>query len=227
LLTRAPTSCLRRSSAQFLAERRYLKNVTADTIDLYETAFKAFRRTLNDDAPSISEASLHTRREDAAAQREAGLGEHLHQSAECVLPVAASGRHHRHRLELPLLKLEKRILATLTDDQMATLLRRKPKGFVASRLHALVAFVLDTGVRIEEALTARASNLDYDNLLVTVFGNGRKERRIPFLFELRKVLFRYARERSAQCPRCELLFPSRAGTVEVVGRELLWTVSLP
>jgi len=30
---------------QFLNERRYLKNVTADTIDWYETAFKAFRRT--------------------------------------------------------------------------------------------------------------------------------------------------------------------------------------
>ena len=120
--------------------------------------------------------------------------------------------HHTQRLELPLLKLEKRILPTRTDDQMSTLLRRKPKGFVACRLHALVAFVLDTGVRIEEALTARVRNVDYDNLLVTVFGKGRKERRVPFSFELPKALFRYERERSAQCPRCELLFPSRDGT---------------
>lgn len=120
--------------------------------------------------------------------------------------------HHAERLELPLLKLEKRILATLTDEQMTALLARKPKGLVACRLHALIAFVLDTGVRIEEALTAQVSNVDYDNLLVTVFGKGRKERRIPFSFELRKVLFRHERERAARCPRCELLFPSRTGT---------------
>jgi len=38
---------------QFLDERRYLKNVTPDTVEWYETAFKAFRRALNDDAPPI------------------------------------------------------------------------------------------------------------------------------------------------------------------------------
>ena len=30
---------------RFLNERRYLKNVTPDTIEWYETAFKAFRRS--------------------------------------------------------------------------------------------------------------------------------------------------------------------------------------
>jgi len=43
---------------RFLNERRYLKNVTADTIEWYETAFKAFRRALNDDAPPLTKASL-------------------------------------------------------------------------------------------------------------------------------------------------------------------------
>ena len=95
---------------------------------------------------------------------------------------------------------------------MSALPTTKPKGFIGCRLHALIAFVLDTGVRIEEALTARVSGVDYDNLLVTVFGKGRKERRVPFSFELRKVLYRYGRLRAAKCPRCELLFPSRDGT---------------
>src|SRR5690349_17184729 len=43
---------------QFLDERRYLKNVTPDTIEWYETAFKAFQRALNEDAPVITKASL-------------------------------------------------------------------------------------------------------------------------------------------------------------------------
>jgi len=120
--------------------------------------------------------------------------------------------HHAERLELPLLKLEKRVLVTLTDAQMTALLARKPKEFIANRLHALIAFVLDTGVRVDEALTVRVSNVDYNNTLVTVFGKGRKGRRVPFSFELRKVLYRYERLRAARCPRCELLFPSLGGT---------------
>jgi hypothetical protein len=45
---------------QFLNERRYLKNVTNDTIGWYETAWKAVQRTLNADAPSITKTSLQS-----------------------------------------------------------------------------------------------------------------------------------------------------------------------
>ena len=52
--------------------------------------------------------------------------------------------------------------------------------------------VLDTGCRIEELLTARISDFDFDNLLLTVVGKGRKQRKVPFSTELRKVLFQFA-----------------------------------
>ncbi|PYR05027.1 MAG: hypothetical protein DMG00_22300 [Acidobacteria bacterium] len=42
---------------QFLNERRYLKNVTGDTIEWYDTAWKAFQRTLNKTAPPITKTS--------------------------------------------------------------------------------------------------------------------------------------------------------------------------
>jgi integrase/recombinase XerD len=113
------------------------------------------------------------------------------------------------RLTLPLLRFEKRIIVTLTDDQMHTLLKQKPKRFDQWRLHAILDLLLDSGLRIEEALTWRRGDLDLDNLLVTVMEKGRKERRVPFSFELRKVLFRYEQARVRQCPRCERLFPSR------------------
>jgi integrase/recombinase XerD len=120
--------------------------------------------------------------------------------------------HTAERLALPLLKVEKRIIVTLTDDQIHTLLKHKPQRFVQWRLHALIGLLLDSGLRIEEALTLTRRDLDLDNLLVTVFGKGRKERRVPFSFELRKVLFRYEQARVRQCPRCARLFPSRQGT---------------
>ena len=113
--------------------------------------------------------------------------------------------HHSERLELSLLEVEQRIIQTLTDEQLRALLTQKPKRFDQWRLHALVCVLLDVGLRIEEALTLRRSYIDFDNLLVTVFGKGRKERRVPFSFELRKVLFRYDQARAKQCPRCAVL----------------------
>jgi integrase len=47
----------------------------------------------------------------------------------------------------------------------------KPKTFTESRLHALLCLVMDTGVRISEALDLRREKVDFDNLLLTVPGN--------------------------------------------------------
>jgi len=74
----------------------------------------------------------------------------------------------------------------------------KPKGFYQRRLHLLVLILLDTGCRISEALDLHVENIDMDNLLLTLNGKGQKQRRVPFSFELRKVLFRYTREFCSQ-----------------------------
>jgi integrase/recombinase XerD len=198
---------------QFLAQRRYLKNVTPSTIEWYETAFKALQRVQDSPAPAVTKASLQA---FVIALRQRGV-----KPISCNTYIKAVNAfcrwlheegHRPTRIELPLLKCEKRVIQTLTDDQMRALLSVKPHSFEQWRLHALVALLLDTGLRIDEALTLRRVNLDFDNLLVTAFGKGRKERRIPFSFELRKTLYRYDRVRLARCPRAELLFPSRQGT---------------
>ena len=54
--------------------------------------------------------------------------------------------------------------------------------------------MLDIGQRIDEALSLRVDHVDFDNLLVTVMGKGRKERKIPFSLELRKHRSRFNRE---------------------------------
>src|SRR5437762_2237688 len=52
----------------------------------------------------------------------------------------------------------------------------KPKTFDQWRLSALIALTLDTGVRIEEALTLRTRDVDFDSLLLTVFGRRNRNR---------------------------------------------------
>lgn len=52
--------------------------------------------------------------------------------------------------------------------------------------------------------------IDFDNLLVTLDGKGRKQRVVPFSFELRKALFRHCKDYS-RTPD-SLLFATRAET---------------
>jgi integrase/recombinase XerD len=71
-------------------------------------------------------------------------------------------------------------------------MRWKPKNVYEHRLYAILLTLLDTGCRIDEVLSLRTSDIDMENLLLCITGKGRTQRRIPFSFELRRVLLRYA-----------------------------------
>lgn len=175
---------------QFLAERRYLKNVTPSTLEWYETAFKALQKVLGADVPPLTKSSLQ---QFVVSIRQRGV-----QPVLCNTYIKALNAfclwlqqegHLAERLQLPLLKVERRIIQTLSDQSMQTLLSQKPRGFDQWRLHTLVCLLLDAGLRIDEALTLRRRDVDFDKLLVMVFGKGRKERRIPFRSSYEKCCF--------------------------------------
>jgi len=60
-------------------------------------------------------------------------------------------------------------------------------------------------------LNTRVTDFDLDNLLLTVYGKGRKERRVPFSIELRKVLFRFGQFKERSEITSPLMFPAREG----------------
>ena len=99
--------------------------------------------------------------------------------------------HASDLLRIPPLKTEKKILATFSRSQVDSFLRFRPKTFSGFRLHALVALLLDTGLRIEEGLSLQRDQIDLENSLVKVKGKGEKHRIVPMSFELRKVLYRW------------------------------------
>jgi site-specific recombinase XerD len=59
------------------------------------------------------------------------------------------------------------------------------------RVHALAMVLLDTGLRIEEALTLQRTRVDLDRRCLTVLGKGSRERAVPMSDEGRKALFRW------------------------------------
>ena len=103
------------------------------------------------------------------------------------------------------------MVATVTRPQIRAIVSFKPKGFAQQRVHAACCLLLDAGLRIDEALRLEPSGVDFDNLLVTVYGKGQKERRIPFSHEMRKILFRWDQACAKRVRHRSRMFPAAIG----------------
>jgi integrase/recombinase XerD len=185
---------------QFIRERIYLHNVTQSTVEWYRQSL----RWLGTESPSQDEL------QDAVMR----MRERGRKATGCNCAIRAINAYLRWSgspLKIPQLKEPQLVLPTFTPQQIRTLISWKPAGFCEHRLHVLVLILLDTGSRISEALALRTRDIDMDNLLVTLDGKGRKQRVVPFSFELRRQLFRYIREQGRKPD--SLLLPSRAETM--------------
>jgi integrase/recombinase XerD len=194
---------------QFIRERQYLGNVSPATIEWYRRCLKWLpsEATTQDE---LKETLLRMRKKGL---KETGvntvllcINAYMHWSSGSERKCGAGCNHPRiKQLREPHL-----VLPAFADVQVKQLIAWKPKGKYQRRLHLVILLLLDTGCRISEALTLRVSDVNFEDLLVTLDGKGRKQRVVPFSFELRKALFRYIGEyRKAD----SLLFASRTETI--------------
>jgi integrase/recombinase XerD len=93
-------------------------------------------------------------------------------------------------LRVPKLMEEEFLPETFSAEDITKFAQAKPKKRAARRARLLVLTLADTGLRLSEALNLRWKHVDWDNCLLTVLRKGRKERKVPFSMELRKVLYR-------------------------------------
>jgi len=95
------------------------------------------------------------------------------------------------KLRIKPLKEPEKIVKTFSDEQLKLLLSWEPKNFYERRLYALIVLLIDTGIRIDEALTLTKENVLLEDYLLRVRGKGNKEWYVPISMECRKVLFRF------------------------------------
>jgi len=206
---------------QFLRERRYLKNVSPKTIEWYETAWKGFLAT----QPSGLALSVIERPDVLTRQHlnafVVGLRDRGVRPVTVNTWLRAINAYCRwlhdegvlgERVSLRPLRLEKRFVKTLDEAALRALITFRPKGYPQWRVHTAACTILDTGCRINEVLTARVRDFDFDNLLLTVVGKGDKQRIVPISFELRKQLIRFGQVKERhKVPAGEWMFPARDG----------------
>jgi integrase/recombinase XerD len=185
---------------QFIRERQFLSNVTPATVLWYKNSL----RWLPSESPSQEQLK------DAVMR----MCEKGRKATGCNCSIRAINSYLKwsgSALKIPRLKEPRLVLPTFTSQQIRQLVAWKPKGKYKRRLHLLTLFLLDTGCRISEALGLRVRDVDMENLLVTLDGKGRKQRVVPFSFELRKAIFRYITEWKKTLD--SLLFSNRTHTM--------------
>lgn len=172
----------RPSVSQFIDERKFLKNCTPKTQEWHSQALlKAFAGCTTE--PDYKARIVELRQRGVSA---ISVNSWL-RSVNAYLAWSNAG------FKLPRLKEETKILATFSQDQVSKLLAYKPKSKTLQRAQVLAGLLLDTGLRIAEALALRRSDVDLDNCLVTTMGKGRKERKIPISMEGRRRLYLHLR----------------------------------
>jgi integrase/recombinase XerD len=161
---------------QFLKEKRYIAGLSNHTIRSYKFAFDKYQAFGFDNKKFV------------IGMRKAGLSP---VSINIYIRSINSFLSWSHAEPIKQVKVRPRAIKCFTDREVRLIVSYRPKGKTEMRIHRILLFLLDTGVRIEEALGLVAGKLDFDNLLVTVIGKGNKERVIPFSLELRKVLYKH------------------------------------
>src|SRR5215831_8754567 len=167
----------------FIRERQYLKAVSPKTLIWYGCSFKAFENAL-ESKESVQRRIVELRQRNVSPIT-------INSYLRCINAyfMWLHREHGREIVVIPKLKEEQKILATFPDAAVKRMVLHKPTNAGEHRLHAVVCLLLDTGLRITEALTLTKEDVDLDNLALKVYGKGGKHRLVPISLELRKVLW--------------------------------------
>lgn len=191
--------------AQFKREKQHLKGLTPKTLRAYQQGWDTFVKHHGPTQPT--ESSL---KEFMVSMLESGLkpgaANCYARSINSFLSWLHENKHTTERFRVPLTRTARRVLKTYSDQDAERIFAYKPTSRTEKRIVALLCLLVDTGARVDEALTLTRKNVDFENWLVTLHGKGGKERIVPISPQCAKELFRWL-----QTHNHELVFCSSSG----------------
>jgi site-specific recombinase XerD len=189
---------------QFKREKQFLEGVTAATLRSYSKSWLAFIAHRGCTCLQyLTEASLKALMVSMIASGlKQGAANSYARSINSFLSWLHENGHTSQHLRIPLTKQPKRVLKTYTPEEAQRIISHKPKSRTGKRVMALLYLLIDTGCRVNEALTLTRDAVDFNNLLVTLKGKGQKERVVPISLECRKALYRWLNSHSHALAFC-------------------------
>jgi integrase/recombinase XerD len=189
---------------QFITQGVYLRGWSPRTVRTYRQGLAALQRH-NPELPTTA-----TLRGFVISLRQRGItpgGVNMYaRTVNSFLSWLQEEGHLSDRLRISLLPNPPKPLNTFSDADIRALVAYRPKGLNHTRSRALALTLVDTGVRISEALGLLRAHMDLDNLVLRVLGKGNKERLVPISTECRKVLYRFVTQVAGQ-----YVFATRSG----------------
>lgn len=199
---------------RFIRERIYEKNITPKTEKAHRQAWTSFKKAcpigkveeLNKCKIIDWLASLHDKPIRATSVNCYG------RSLNAFFKWLHENGYIEEKLKIKKQATSSEVVKVLPEENLKALLSYRPMEYGKKRIQAVILTVLDTGIRINEALTLKTSDLDLQNERLKVMGKGRKERIVPFSPELRRILMRLLDSKELRgLPKDHYVFCTRRG----------------
>ena len=196
-------------TAQYLDHHRAYGR-SPNTIRHYQDSFRLFdlflaERELAADARALSTATLRAfagwlRERPLEAPRlgrttrsEAGIHGVMKDLRAFLRWLNKEGLLLTH-VEVPVPKLPQHLFPVLTHEEMERVWQCSyltGRSSMAIRNRALLGLMLDTGIRRAEVCGLTLKDIDFDQQLVKVTGKGNKQRLVPFVAPVKKLLLEW------------------------------------
>ena len=178
---------------QFIDAGVYLRGWSPKTVVIYRRALKAFGDTPLT-KPALAAGVVALRQQGRAL----GGVNILTRAMSSYFSWLHEEGHTSEHLRIKQIPNPPRALTTFSDAEVQRIIRLRSTRRGRLRTWTLMIVLLDTGLRIDEALGLERRHVDLDGLMLKVLGKGHRERLVPISTECRKHLFRWlARTKAA------------------------------
>jgi integrase/recombinase XerD len=176
------------SAIDMFITSRKIKNLTENTTASYSQALTKFSNFLDDNGiEKINDIIVEDIQEFIQTRMDEGnsaptINKYIRSLRAFFNFLCSAGYLTENPIEsVEKLSEEKRVLRTLSRDHVTALLdipnRSTPAGY---RNYVFLLLILDTGLRLEEAISIDMEDMYWQERVIKVFGKGRKERFVPF-----------------------------------------------
>jgi site-specific recombinase XerD len=140
---------------QFRKDKIYLKGVSEKTLVWYNYSYKNFKNACGE----VSEITKGCLNQFVIALRKSGLSaastNDYIRGMNSFLSWLHENEYTTEHFKIKKVKEEQKVLKVFSDAHLKSIIHWKPKGWYQWRLYALLSTIIDTGIRIDEALSLK------------------------------------------------------------------------